>query len=284
MREIGLIGVGFIGKMFLDRLHKDEYSVTVFDINEEKTTYAENQGARIASTPAGVAGATDVILIAVPGTPEVDAIMKEEDGILAELSTGQIVIDATTTLPETSIECKRHCENQGAMFIEAPITGAAPHEGFHMMIGGDRKDYEETSGILDSICDDHIYIGEVGKATIFKYGLQMRYAGQWALDAEIIEFVRDHNVDPAPFNEFLGMDMQEKYFTEDFAQDIEGLGGLAIWRKDIGYAQQTAHENNTALPINSAIHTAYKATARQARADEGHATSLIKYWQKLNND
>jgi len=42
------------------------------------------------------------------------------------------------------------------------------------------------------------------------------------------------------------------YFTGDFSQGVEGLGGLAIWHKDIGCAREVARENGTALPLNDA--------------------------------
>ncbi|PSP91519.1 hypothetical protein BRC78_04315 [Halobacteriales archaeon QH_8_68_33] len=61
------------------------------------------------------------------------------------------------------------------------------------------------------------------EATIFKPGLQMRYAGHHAVDAEVVEF-----------------EVFDGYFTGDFSQGVEGLGGLAIWHKDIGCAREIA--------------------------------------------
>jgi 3-hydroxyisobutyrate dehydrogenase-like beta-hydroxyacid dehydrogenase len=283
MQEIGLIGVGYIGKLFVDRLRDADYSLTVFDIDEAQVAYAVDEGATAADTPAEVADIADVVLIAVPGSPEVEATMEGEDGLLETLEEDQLVIDVTTTHTDTSITYEERCADRGVRFIEAPITGAAPRDGYHMMIGGTEENYDAATAILDVICDDHVRIGEIGKGTMFKLGLQMRYAGQNALDAEIVEYARDNGVDPELFNNFLGMDIWENYFTSDFSQDIEGLGSLSIWHKDIGYARDVAHENDTALPINGVVHEAYKATTRRATEDEGHAATLIRYWQLLND-
>lgn len=284
MREIGLIGVGYIGKLFLDRLTDAGYGVTVYDVDESQVEYAVEHGARSAETPAAVAEAADVVLMAVPGTPEVRETMEGRTGLLSALGSDHLVIDVTTTHPETSVTCERECREVGARFVEAPITGGSPRAGYHMMVGGTESNYEDASTVLDVLCEDHTRIGAVGKATVFKLGLQMRYAGQHALDAEIVEFARDHDVDAELYNEFLDMGMLENYFTGEFEQDIEGLGGLAIWHKDIGYAREVAHETGTALPINGVVHEAYKATTRRAGPDEGHAATLIKYWQLLNGD
>jgi 3-hydroxyisobutyrate dehydrogenase-like beta-hydroxyacid dehydrogenase len=283
MREIGLIGVGYIGKLFVDRLSGAGYSLTVFDVDNEQIKYALDHGATAVTSPSKVGEAADVILIAVPGSSEVEETMESESGLLEVLDDDKLVIDVTTTHPETSIKYEKRCADRDARFIEAPITGAAPRKGYQMMIGGTNENYKEAVDILDVICDDHIRVGKIGKGTIFKLGLQMRYAGQNALDAEIVEYARDNGVDPKLFNDFFGMDIWEQYFTGDFSQNIEGMGSFSIWNKDIGYVRDVAHRNGTALPINSVVHEAYKATMRHTDEDKAHAASLIKYWQLLND-
>lgn len=280
MPAVGLIGVGHIGKLFLDEFLTEDHPVTVFDIDESQVEYATEQGASAAESPAELAPDSDVIVMTLPGTPEVEATA---ESILDSLDEGDLVIDASTTLPETSIAVEEWCAEADVMFVEAPITGGSPREGYHMMVGSTEANYEAATPILDILCTDHARIGEMGDATIFKLALQMRYAGHHAIDAEIVEFCRDNGVDPLPLNDFLEFGVWEKYFTSDFSQDIEGLGGLAIWNKDIGYARQIAHENHTAIPLNGVVHEAYKATVRGIDKDEGHAASLITYWEKLND-
>jgi len=283
MTTIGLIGVGYIGKLFLDELLEAQYDVTVFDIDDEQVEAATRRAASGAASPAEVGRESDVIIIAVPGSAEVQVTMEGEDGLLNSLGEGQLVVDVTTTLPETSVACEELCDERGVRFVEAPITGGSPRDGYHMMVGGTEENYEAAIETLDTICADHVRIGDAGDATIFKLALQMRYAGHHAIDAEIVEFCRDNGVDPSPLNDFLEMGIWEKYFTGDFSQNIEGLGGLAIWHKDIGYARQVAHESGTALPLNGVVHEAYKATVRRVTEDDGHASALITYWETLND-
>jgi 3-hydroxyisobutyrate dehydrogenase-like beta-hydroxyacid dehydrogenase len=209
--------------------------------------------------------------------------MEAEDGVLGALSAGQTVVDVTTTHPDTSRECEQWCEDRGAAFVEAPITRAAPRDGAHMMVGGSDEAYGSARDLGETLSDDHLHVGPAGRATVLKLALQMRYAGRTALDAEIVEFARDNGVDPAHLREFFGMDVSERLLDREFAQGIEGLGGLAIWHKDIGYAREVARGNGTALPVNAAVHEAYKAATRRAGADEGHAATLLRYWELLND-
>jgi 3-hydroxyisobutyrate dehydrogenase-like beta-hydroxyacid dehydrogenase len=283
MPAIGLIGVGYIGKLFLDELVATDYPVTAFDIDESQIEHATDVGATAAETPAEVARKSEVVIMALPGSPEVEATLEGDDGVLAGADEGDLVLDVSTTLPETSIVAEERCADRAVRFVEAPITGGAPREGYHMMIGAAEDNYEAAQEMLDVICADHVRIGETGDATVFKLALQMRYAGHHAIDAEIVEFCRNNGVDPRPFNDFLKMGIWEKYFTHDFSQDIEGLGGLAIWHKDISYARQVSRENGTALPLNGVVHEAYKAIAPRTSEDEGHAATLIRYWELLND-
>jgi len=283
MTTTGLIGVGYIGKLFVDRLREADYPLTVFDIDDDQVVYATDRGATAAENPAGVAREADIVIMALPGSPEVEATMEGEDGLLSELDDGQIVIDATTTHPDTSAVCEGLCDEVGADFVKATITGGSPYEGYHVMAGGTERAYERAREVLDMLADDHVRVGPIPDATVFKLGLQMRYAGHHAVDAEVVEFVRDNGVDPEIFTDFLEFDMFDGYFTGDFSQDIEGLGGLAIWDKDIGYARDYAREQDTALPLNTVVHEAYKATTRRASTDEGHAAALVRYWLALND-
>jgi 3-hydroxyisobutyrate dehydrogenase-like beta-hydroxyacid dehydrogenase len=285
MERIGVIGVGHLGSQFVDDLLKDGYDVTVHDIDDERVQDAVDKGTEAANGPDDVVSRTDCTLLGLPGTPEVEAAMEAEDGILAALEDAakHLIIDVATTLPETSVEYERKCHERGTRFIEAPITGGSPREGMHMMVGGTKDDYEAATDVLDTVCADHVRVGEIGKGTVLKLALQMRYAGHNAIDAEIVAFARDNGVDPELLNDFLELGVMDRYFTGDFSQEIEGLGGLAIWHKDIGYARQVARENDTALPLAGEVHEAYKATVRRADEDEGHASTLITYWQLLND-
>jgi 3-hydroxyisobutyrate dehydrogenase-like beta-hydroxyacid dehydrogenase len=283
MTATGVIGVGYIGKLFVDRLTEAGHSLTVFDLDDEQVGYAVGKGATAAESPAEVARNSEVVVMALPGSPEVEATMEGDDGLLTELDAGDLVVDATTTHPDTSVVCEELCDEAGADFVEATITGGSPREGYHVMAGGREDAYERASDVLDVLADDHVRVGPVPDATVFKLGLQMRYAGHHAVDAEVVEFVRDNGVDPRVFTDFLEFDMFEGYFTGDFSQDIEGMGGLAIWDKDIGYARDVAHEQDTALPLNAVVHEAYRATTRRAGEDVGDASALVKYWLALND-
>ena len=283
MRDIGLIGVGFIGKRFVESLSEAGHSFTVFDVDPSQEAYASERGADVADSPAGVAAASEVVLMALPGTPEVESTMEGDDGLLSALDPGDVVIDSTTTKVATALDYRARCEERGVHWVTAPLTRAAPVEGIHMMIGASDASYEAAKEVVKTVSARHIRLGSVERAKRFKYMLQIRYAAHAAVDAEVVAFAREGDVDPRPLNEFLGMDISEKLFEDDYTQDAEGLGTLAIWDKDLGYALDLAREDDTAMPLTSMVHEAYKHGNRVAREDEGDAATIARYWRALND-
>ena len=283
METIGVIGVGYIGKLLVDSLIERDYDVIGHDIDPAAETYVVDRGGEWASTPAEAAAGADAVVLAVPGAPEVRDVFEGENGLADTLAEGQFVIDTSTTGPDAARALAEMCEERGVGFLTAPLTRNAPAGGVHMMVGGTDGNYETGEALLDAMSRRHLHLGTPAEAQTFKLILQTRYACQEAVDAEIVAFARDQGLDPRPYRDFLGLDVDEKYLTREFDQAIEGMGGLAIWHKDLGYGLEVAREGDTATPIANAVFEAYKHGVRAAGDDEGHATAILRYWEGLND-
>lgn len=282
--KIGLVGVGSIGKLFADALTEAGYPLAVYDVDESQMAYATERGAEAAGSPVDVAESSEVLLFALPGSPEVEMTMQGADGFLSALAAGDVVIDSTTVRVDTAVEYAGRCRDRGVHFVSAPLTRAAPEPGIHMMVGGPEEDYEAAREVVKTVSERHIRFEDVERALRFKYALQIRYAARLAVDAEVVAFAEDSEVDPRPFADFLGMDVSERLFEDDFEQDVEGLGGLAIWTKDLGYALEAARGDDTAMPLTATVQEAYKVGRRLAGEEEGDAATIKKYWQALNGE
>ena len=279
--DIGLIGAGFIGKRFVDALIDAGHAVTVSDIDPAQVEAAVEQGANAAEGPAAVGAASEAVVLAVPGAPEVRETVAE---LVPALSPGGLIVDTSTTGPGAAADVAARCRDAGVEFLTAPLTRAAPGGGIQFMAGGDPAVYEAASDLLETLGRERTRIGSVEQAQSFKLCLQLRYAGHEAVDAEVVATARALGVDPDPLNDYLGMDVAEEYFTGEFSQAIEGLGGLAIWRKDLGYLLETAHEEDVATPLAATVREVYKHASRVAGPDEGHAATLLRHWQRLNGE
>lgn len=279
MDTIGLVGVGSIGAGFAERLGATARDVVAYDANPERTAVATEYGATDATSPIEVAERADAVVLALPGSVEVEETVL--DASFLDALDGGAIVDATTTHPDTGIECARRCRDAGAAYVEAPLTGGSPRGDALMMIGASEDDYDRVTPLLDDLSDDHRRIGPVGDGRRFKLALQLRYALRSAIDAEVVAFCRELGVDPALFDEFLGFDVSDRYLTDDYETDAPGMGGLRIWHKDLGYALEVAREEDVPLPLTSAGHELYKAGRRAAGSREKSAEAVMYYWRRL---
>lgn len=283
MNRIGVVGVGYVGKLLVESLVEAEYDVIGYDVDPSKESYLIDRGGEWGADPADVAEGADAVVLAVPGAPEVREVFEGEDGIRDVLEPGQLVVDASTTGPDAAEAVAGICADRDVAFLTAPLTRNAPAGGVHMMVGGTEDDYAAGTPLLDALSRRHLRIGTPAEAQTFKLILQARYACQAAVDAEVVAFARDRGLDPRPYREFLGLDVDERYLDREFERAIEGMGGLAIWHKDLGYGLGVAREGNTATPILDAVFGAYKHAVRTADDDEGHAATVLRYWETLND-
>ncbi|WP_207588466.1 NAD(P)-binding domain-containing protein [Halomontanus rarus] len=284
METIGLVGIGAIGEQFAESLEAAGYETVAYDTDPKRIDVAVERDAARAESPTAVAEISDAVVLAVPGSAEVEAIV-ETESFLAALSGG-LLVDATTTRPETGVAAAERCGDAGVTYVAAPLTRGAPREGTLMMIGAAADDYERATPLLEDLCTAHRRIGPVGDGRRFKLALQLRYALRTAVDAEVTAFAREAGVDPTILNDFLGMDVSERYLEAgaDYATDNPGLGGLGIWHKDLGYALEVARENDIPMPLTSAGHELYKAGRRGAGPKENAPEAVLYYWERLRAD
>lgn len=288
MQEIGLIGVGEAGAMFMDSLLESGYAVTCYD-RGHRIGYAEEQGATIVSTRSEVADRADAIVLSVTGTSSVETVMEGDDGLLNVAAPGQTIMDTSTIEASTAVKYQRKCAEEGIHWVSSPWTSNAPAGGLIMLPGGDDESVEAANDLIEACSTQQIRFDDVERALVFKYLMQIRYAARVAIDAEIVGIANAADVDAEPLNSVLEMDLDEELFTGVYAGDGDGLGALDSWEKDLGYAVEYGHgtggaNDGIAMPLTSMVHEVYKHGNRVAEPDERHAAAIARYWQALNGD
>lgn len=276
MQSIGLIGVGNIGRYFTRTLLAAGYPLTVVDIDPLRAQYARDLGAHICDTPAELAGQMDIVLLSLPGSPQVDMVMEGPEGLLGRLHAGQLVIDTGTSRPETDIRYQRHCTALGVGYLDAPITWRS--QGLIIMVGGELADYERGREVLTCLSFKQRHVGPSGSGQVLKLANQMILAGQMAVWSEAIEFTRQSGLDPHLLSEYLEFPITPGLEGDNF----EGGGQLALHYKDLIYALDYAHETGANVPLTAQIHEIFKATKRNGSANWVQ-TGIVTHWRRLNN-
>ena len=275
MERVGLIGLGNVGSGFAKRLREAGYSLTVLDKDERRMEPAIGLGAQGASAPAEVAAASDIVILSLPNSPAVEAVMDGSEGVLGGLGEGQLVVDTGTSRPETDVRYAKLCAAEGAGFIDAPITGRS--EGWIMMVGGTEENFEKGRQVLGHLAHKLKHIGPAGTGQAMKLANQLVQAGQWAVWAEAIEFSRSAGLEPRLLSEYLEFPVPEVMYGDDFSAG----GQLGLHYKDLGYIIDLAHDTEANIPVTALVHEIFKG-AKLAGKPDWFQAGIIAYWRRLN--
>lgn len=275
MPAIGIIGVGNIGSHFAKVLRQANCGVTVLDLDREKMEAAAALGATAAASPGEVAERSEVILLCLPGSPAVEAVMEGPEGILSHLRPGQLIIDTGTTHPETDIRYEKLCRQKGAGLVDAPITWRS--EGLIVMVGGEGEDFERARPVLSLLSWKLKHIGPIGQGQALKLANQMVLAAQWATWSEAVTWAEKAGLDPRLLREHLGFPIDERLFGDDFG----GGGTLRLHYKDLGYVLDLSHRWGAHIPLTNVAHEAFKTAAAGGDADWA-PPGIVIYWRRLN--
>lgn len=169
--KIGFIGLGAMGGPMSKNLIKRGYELSVYDTVVERMSAVVKEGAKAGKSCKDVAAQADVIITMVPGPQNVRAVILGENGVIAGVRKGSIVIDMSTIDPETTRDISKILAVKGIKMLDAPVARGVPAaEAGTLMIfvGGEKKIYEKCKPILSAMGTDIDYVGEIGAGEIVK--------------------------------------------------------------------------------------------------------------------
>jgi len=160
--RVGFVGLGNMGGRITRRIVAGGYPVLGFDVDPARAAEA---GASAASSPAAVAEGADTVLLSLPDSPVVEAVILGDDGILGGARPGQVVVDLSTSSPSSTVELYRRLGELGVEFVDAGISGgaAAAEQGtLTIMAGGSEDALDRVRPILDTFSGRIFHMGASG--------------------------------------------------------------------------------------------------------------------------
>ncbi|KXV27742.1 NAD(P)-dependent oxidoreductase [Gluconobacter japonicus] len=163
--KIGFIGYGAMARLMGANLRHAGYSVVAFAPSGGKDE------TEMLPTPRAIAEAADVIILCVPNDAAENQSLNGENGMLAGISAGKLVLDTSTVSPEQALALAKTGAEHGFIVLEAPMSGSTPEAEkgeLVMLAGGDAETLERAKPILDVIGKLTIHAGPVGSAARLK--------------------------------------------------------------------------------------------------------------------
>ena len=163
--KIGFIGYGAMAQRMGANLRRAGYSVVAFAPSGGKDE------TEMLPSPRAIAEAADVIILCVPNDAAENQSLQGENGMLAGISAGKLVLDTSTVSPEQALALAKIAAENGFVVLDAPMSGSTPEAetgDLVMLVGGDAETVERAKPILDVVGKLTIHAGPAGSAARLK--------------------------------------------------------------------------------------------------------------------
>jgi len=264
--KVSFIGLGVMGYPMAGHLVKAGHDVTVYNRTTEKAkNWAEEFGGKYAATPSDASKDCDISFICVGNDDDLRSVVYGDNGVLAGLSEGALIVDHTTTSAEVAREIHVKAKDANIGFIDAPVSGGqagAENGVLTVMCGGEESDYDKAEPIMNAFAKFTKRLGDVGAGQLTKMVNQICIAGVVQGVAEGLHFARSAGLDGVAVVEAISKGAAGSWQMDNRHQTMwngEYDFGFAVdWmRKDLGFALDEARKNGSHLPLTSLVDQFY---------------------------
>ena len=276
---IGFIGLGLMGRAMVECLQRAGHQVAVLG-NRDRTGVEEAiaRGGTEATSARALAENSDIVMICVGTSDQVESRIYGDDGVLAGAQPGQVILDFGTSLPESTKKIGADLARKDAIYLDAPLgrTPAHAKDGLlNIMCAGDKAGYDKVKPVLDTLGENVFHLGALGNGHTIKlinnyYAMTTACAMAEAFgvaDASGIDRQALFDVMAAGPNHSGMMGFIRNYAVEG---QIDLAFSVANAAKDVGYYRQMAQD----LGLNSRMSGSADATLREAR-DGGEGDMMV---------
>jgi 3-hydroxyisobutyrate dehydrogenase len=197
LMKIGWIGLGNMGSPMSQRLVKEGYSLTVYNRSKAREEALKLMGAAVVSSPRLLMEQVDVIIIMVTDDQAIREIFTSENGLLGSKTNGKIIINMSTVSPGISKEMASLCDQQGNLYLDAPVSGSVKQaeEGqLVIMAGVDENLLEKVKPIFEKLGKLTLRVGDTGAGNKAKLAINILLAFHAQGLAEAVIFARRNNI------------------------------------------------------------------------------------------
>jgi 2-hydroxy-3-oxopropionate reductase len=289
MAKIGFIGLGIMGAPMAANLQAGGHKLYLHDRKNPPAALIEG-GATVCTTGAEVAKRADVIIVMVPDTPHVEAVLFEEDGVAQGLTPGKIVVDMSSISPIATKGFAQRINALNCEYLDAPVSGGevgAKAASLTIMVGGSQEAFGIVKPLFDLMGKNITLVGGNGDGQTTKVANQIIVALNIQAVAEALLFASRAGADPAKVREALmggfassrilevhGERMVKRTFNPGFR--------IELHQKDLNLALQGAKALGISLPNTAATQELMNSCAAHGMAGLDHS-ALCRAVEMMSN-
>ena len=183
--KVAFIGMGTMGAPMALNLLKAGFEVTVHNRTRDRELPVAAAGAQRAESPAAAAAGAEVVITCVSDSPDVEAVLLGDQGVIQGAAAGTVVVDMSTISPTVTQALATRLADQQLALVDAPVSGGsegAKQGTLSIMVGGTAADVARVQPVLAAMGTTITHIGPVGSGQLTKAINQIIVAGTyWAV-------------------------------------------------------------------------------------------------------
>ncbi len=291
MANITFIGLGNMGGPMASNLVKAGHEVTVFDLSKDAVAALVSEGAKTADTAHQAANGAECVITMLPAGQHVEAVYLGDDGLLAKLPAGTLVIDSSTIAPETARGVAEVARAKDIPFLDAPVSGGvggAKAGTLTFICGGAEEAFNQAKPILGAMGKNIFHAGDHGSGQVAKICNNMLLAILMAGTSEALALGVKNGLDPAVLSEIMKQSSGGNWALNVYnpwpgvmegvpaSRNYEGGFLVNLMTKDLGLAFDNAVKNQASIPMGSLARNLF-----QLHAGQGNGTLDFSSIQRL---
>lgn len=285
MAKVGYIGLGIMGGAIARNLLKAGHELVVHNRSRGTVEALVALGAIAADSPRAVAEQVEFVFTNLPDTPDVEAVVLGENGIIHGAHPGLIFIDNSTIKPETARLLAARLAEVGVAALDAPVSGGdvgAKNGTLTIMVGGEQAAFDRAAPLFAAMGKAWVLVGDAGAGQIAKVCNQIIVGAQMVGMAEALITAQKAGVDPQRV-----VDAIKGGAAQMWTLDVKpprlfagnrGPGFKAYMQhKDLGIVLDTARTYGIPLPLTAVIMQMYEAMLQQGNRELDNSAVISVY-------
>ena len=287
--RVAFVGLGVMGYPMAGYLAKAGHDTVVYNRTAAKAEqWVAEYGGSSASIPRAAAEGVEIVFCCVGNDDDVREVILGEDGVLAGIAEGSVIVDHTTASATIAREIYTAAAAKSVGFLDAPVSGGqagAENGQLTVMVGGDEDVFERAAPVIDCYAKAITHIGPVGSGQLAKMVNQICIAGVVQGLSEGLHFAQRAGLDPAVVIESISKGAAQSWQMENRWQTMvndEFEFGFAVdWmRKDLGITLDEAKRNGAQLELTELVDRFY-AEVQAMGGERWDTSSLISRLKKV---
>ncbi|WP_411912473.1 NAD(P)-dependent oxidoreductase [Vibrio fluvialis] len=286
--NVAFIGLGVMGFPMAGHLSQAGYCTNVFNRTESKARqWAQQFSGEFFSTPKAAATKCDIVFLCVGNDDDVRSVVYGDNGVLAGMEPGSVLVDHTTTSAELAEELANACQVKGIAFIDAPVSGGqagAENGALTIMCGGDPAVFERIAPVMKSYGKQAALMGKHGQGQRSKMVNQICIAGVLKGLSEGLLLAQKAGLDVGQLGEVLKHGAAGSWQMENRAVTMSqgqfDFGFAIDWmHKDLNICLSEAKQMGIELPLTQQVDSEYQ-TLQQQGLGRMDTSALFKIYQR----